>query len=263
MKHRYLICEETTDLGELGGGGYSESVKTPEATTEKKVETPETVKEPKYDKFGYVIADEAEAVVEEKKADEKVPDEVAGYGEKIDDSQSEKKVEEPPPKEEKTGLEYELDVKDLDSKEVDKIVDLAKKFSLPKEAAQALVENKKLEIKFQNDVQAEVDKIRKEKISDLRKAWHRELRSDPAFGGEQFGKTIKNVDKVLADHLPGLKKQLTDNKAMLPPYVMRDLAKLADHLYSTPKLVQGDEGSAEKETIVEKRDPTEFYKTKT
>ena len=40
--------------------------------------------------------------------------------------------------------------------------------------------------------------------------------------------------------MPNTKKELTKSGAMLPPWVMRDLAKLAETLYASPKLVQGD-----------------------
>lgn len=73
-----------------------------------------------------------------------------------------------------------------------------------------------------------------------RATWHKELKDDPTFGGENFEANVAKVNKTLTEVLPSIKETLTKNKEMLPPNVMRDLAKLADHLHPKETLQQGD-----------------------
>lgn len=76
--------------------------------------------------------------------------------------------------------------------------------------------------------------------SQQRATWHKELKEDPVFGGDKFQFHLSRAEKVLSEFMPELKKELTDAKQMLRPSVMRGLAKIADQLYSSEALVQGD-----------------------
>ncbi|MFM6930131.1 MAG: hypothetical protein ACKOX6_16795, partial [Bdellovibrio sp.] len=82
-------------------------------------------------------------------AKEEQPDSVSGYDEdpaKVDPPAAptdDKKTEEP---KKEDGLGYELETKDLDPKEAEKIINLAKTHKLSEEAAKAVLEMKKSEI---------------------------------------------------------------------------------------------------------------------
>jgi hypothetical protein len=120
------------------------------------------------------------------------------------------------------------------------IKEFAKANKLSKEQAEAFLNLKKSEIAAVKAADVAYEAHVKQKAAELKASWHKELKSDKTFGGEKFAQNLHNVDKVLTDFLGETKKQLTDSKSMLPPYVMRDLAKLADHLYKGTNLVQGE-----------------------
>lgn len=123
--------------------------------------------------------------------------------------------------------------------ELKKIKDFATLNKITPEQATAYAALRKQEIK---DAQDHYEKTQKEFENEKLKTkaeWHKELKNDPDFGGEKFLVNVAKVDKVLEQFLPGLKKSLTERKAMLPPYLMRDLAKLGDHMFGTETLVQG------------------------
>lgn len=82
-------------------------------------------------------------------------------------------------------------------------------------------------------------RIEQEKMQ-VRASWYKELKDDKDFGGANFDRNRLQAEKVLQEFMPQTKKALTSRGSMLPPYVMRDLAKLADHLYATERLTQGD-----------------------
>jgi hypothetical protein len=73
-----------------------------------------------------------------------------------------------------------------------------------------------------------------------RAAWKADLQRDPDFGGEHFVKNVALVNKVLANNMPNLKKFLTDNKGVLPPYIMKDLLGLSKTLNPITKLIGGE-----------------------
>lgn len=156
----------------------------------------------------------------------------------------------------------EFDIKDpgdLLPDEINAIKDFVKKYKVSKEVASGLVEVKKAEIaKLQASIKDHKEKSAKEMLK-VRHGWYEELKADAEFGGEKFDFNVKRVDKVMQDFLPNLKKKLTDSKGMLPPYIMRDLAKLGSHLYSSENLVGGDPSKGEKESKEKENDPLAFY----
>lgn len=256
-------------LKEGADGAAPTETKTPPAN-EKDPKTPETPgnnvdeygyeKEPKADdKADKVEKPNKDGAKKDDKAPEEIQDPATGYG--IKEPKEEKKEDPPPPppEEKKIELEFELEVKDLDKDEANKIKEFVKNNKLPKEAAQALVDLKKSEIA---EIKKATDEYKKEQakaVADLKASWDKELRTDPNFGGDKFAHNITRVEKLMTDFLGETKKVLTERKSMLPPYVMRDLARLADKLYATDKLVQGDP-SGEKETAKkEENDPLAFY----
>lgn len=233
------VVPSVTDKQEhLDEYGY---VKTPpEEGKEAKNEPPKEVPKPK----------------EEKLSDIKDP--ASGYAESAP-----KEDEIPPPStppEPPIELGYELDIKDVPDDEVKKIKDFAKSNNLTKEVAQALVGLKKTEIEEVKKQLVEFETKQKKLIAETKVKWDKELRTDPNFGGEKFAHNILNAEKVLSDFLPETKKALTERKSMLPPYVMRDLAKLAEHLYGTEKLVRGEPVEPEDKDNKKEFDPLDFYR---
>ena len=261
------------EAGESDAGGSGEP-KTkvpppPAADSAKSEETGDST-----DEFGYAKSPEGkvdgsakkDAATEGKGAakvppvpqDEKIEKPATGYG--IEPPKEEvvsPVVVEPP----KVELGYELEVKDgLDPKEVAKVKEFAKANTLTKEAAQALMNLKSEEFKAgvvtQNEAKTKYETWRKNEIA----GWDKELRADPTFGGDRFVHNLMRAEKVLDQFLPTTKKALTERGSTLPPYVMRDLAKLADHLYSTENLTLGDPEKAD--TVIEIKNSNEhldFY----
>lgn len=221
--------------------------------------------EPELDDLGYEVPkkpeDEKPAPKPEPKADEKEPKVPAtGYGEDPPPAPKEpdpKKDDEKPADPEEED-ELKLDLKDLDVNDAKEIKEFAKKHKLSKEAAQALVDREKAEIKKAKDFLTSQSAERERQKQAQRRQWHDELKADPNFGGEKFAHNISRAERVVEEFLPNLKKQLTESKGMVPPYVMRDLAKLADHLYSSEKLTQGSP-PAKKVEEKENDDALGFY----
>lgn len=246
----------TDDAG--GGGGIPKE--TP--PTEPKAETPPKASGDNLDEYGYEkvpdadgkkdeVAPKAEAKVEE------IKDPATGYG-KDPIVAKEEEAAAPPKEEVKVDLGYEVDAKDLSPEDAIKLKEFAKANSLTKEAAQALIDMKKSEIDSLKQADIQYQKQQEKAINDTKVAWDKELRTHPTFGGDKFAHNVQQAEKVLSEFMGETKKVLTERASMLPPYVMRDLAKLAEHLYGTEKLVQGEQGSPkveEKET-----DHLDFYK---
>lgn len=155
------------------------------------------------------------------------------------------KVEELPPvvKEEPKGEPDEIDkaVGELPKEDAAKVKDFAKKYALTPEQIKAYGDLRRSELKeAAATFERRKQEIENEKVK-IRATWHNELKQDKDFGGENFAKSIDQAEKVLEEFMPNTKKHLTEHKTMLPPYVMRDLAKLGIHLYSsTENLVHGD-----------------------
>jgi len=215
----------------------------------------------KFDDLGYPKDDEPKSEESPKKPEEEagIEDSATGYGKEPDpvvDEPEAKAEEEAKPKEEG---ELELNVEGLEEDEVKSIREFSKKHGVTKEVAQALADQRKSE-------NARLDALAEEHSKQLKKAkeqqrakWHNDLKSDPDFGGEKFAFNIKRNDKVLEQFLPLTKKALTDGGGMLPPYVMRDIAKLADHLYSKENLTHGDPSDHTSKEDSKQSDPLDFY----
>lgn len=183
----------------------------------------------------------------EKKDDEKVetPPPASGYG--VDDPPPKDEKKDPPvtpPKDENDPYK-DVKIEGLEDAEAKRLKEFAKANSLSKEAAQALVEQRKLDIKAVKD--ADTDRVQKlkEQVQNTKSQWRKELKEDLNFGGKNFALNIGKAEKVL-DLMSATKKELTTRGSMLPPYVMRDLVKLHDQLFGTEEFVQGEAGASEK-----------------
>lgn len=137
-------------------------------------------------------------------------------------------------------LEFAEELKDLSDEEQVGIREFAKKNSFSKEQVKALGDLRRDNIKKEQELATEREAAIRRESAKIRNSWHTELKNDPAFGGEKFDRNIARAERVLEEFMPQTKKSLTEHKGMLPPYVMRDLANLADHLYSSEKLVMGE-----------------------
>ena len=215
------------------------------------------------DDFGYQVEAKAEAPkVEEKPAakpeEEKPIAAATGYDsepkvEEKPEEKSEQKVEEKP--EEKNALD--IKVEGLPDKELAKIKEFAKEHKVPKEIAEAYAKLRKSELEAFDKAQKEAAAESERQIQATRKNWYTELKEDPKFGGENFARNTKQVEKVMEEFMPNTKKVLTERKGMLPPYFMRDLAAIADQMYSTEKLKTGDASVPPKDN--EEDDALAFY----
>jgi hypothetical protein len=194
------------------------------------------------------------------KEPEKVENPATGYGDKPPEVVEEpppKKADEPP-KPPPTDLEKKLEglhssfanqVKqqmtelDLKGEQLDKFIAFKKQ------------EQKDLETFIQNQ---ETENKRQEKIRNQK--WDKELRDDPAFGGDKFPTNLTRTEKILDQYGPEFKKELTDAKQMLRPSVMRMLARIADDVYPDRQMVHGDPPAPEQNDKDDKADnPLSFY----
>jgi len=185
---------------------------------------------------------------EEKKVEEKSeePEEKVepstGYDEEPKvDKKPEEKVEEKSEGDEEPKLEEQIDeiLGDINDKET------IKKFALDNNMTKEQVENY---IALRKAEDQRLIEENAQRIKETRKGWFNELKNDEEFGGENFDRNIANVEKLLAKFLPNTKKQLTDTKGMLPPYIMRDLLKVHKALNPKAELVNGEPKQVEKET---------------
>ena len=281
-KIKHLLFEEIKDSA---AGGDPESAK---PATSQAAPSPEAVQEAgesTVDDHGYDIVKPKQEGAQDKKASaskesqqadsedsDEIKDPVSGYDEKEIEAaaaakEKEKPVEDKKPPEAakslKDELGYELAVpeeKELPKEDSQKIVELAKAHKLPKEATEALLAQKKLEYQGFLAAQKESQEVYKKAIADQKASWFKELKEDPEFGGEKLNKSLNRAEKVLQDFFPATKKVLTERKSMLPPYVMRDLAKAYEHLYRPESFTQGDKPSADKNTEQkEENNPLDFY----
>lgn len=281
-KIKHLLMEEIKETPAGGAPVESEKSATPPPATP----TPPVQKagETTVDDYGYEIPKSQQGNAD-KKADpaakseqqeaaggdenDEVKEPVSGYNEKeiIAAAKEEpaKKEEEKkePPKSLKEELGYELavpDAKELPKEDSQKIVDLAKAHKLPKEATEALLAQKKSEYQSFLSAQKESQEAYKKAVTEQKASWYKELQNDPEFGGEKLNKSLNRAEKVLQDFFPNTKKELTARKSMLPPYVMRDLAKAYEHLYRPEKFTQGDKISDDKKNDdKEENNPLDFY----
>lgn len=204
-----------------------------------------------FDDFGYPKAPpEAAPKAEEKPPGDKPKEAPAPEPEKVADPVSgysgpEPKVEDPPAPAAPVAPpaaadDYDKALEGLPKEELGKIKDFAKKHNVTVDQAKAFGEMRRDELKAQEAAVANFEKEQERLKQQQRATWYKELKADTTFGGENYDHNVLKVEKVLAELMPNTKKVLTEYKAMLPPYVMRDLAKIAEHLFSTEKLVTGN-----------------------
>jgi hypothetical protein len=260
-KPQILMNEADDNNG--GGSGYESDTKDTSAQSASG-DTGSEAEGDSFDELGYPIVQEEGSQTKEKKeskSDEKKADDkkepatkATGYGEEppVEDKKpDEQKVDDKKPDEKKPDEEsFEIKVEGLEKEELDKLNQFAKQHKVSKEVAQAYAENRARELK---EAQLAYDK----QVSETKRQWHNELKTDPTFGGEKYGYNVMQAEKVLEDFMPGLKKSLTERGAMLPPYVMKDLANLANTLYANDKFVNGDPSGTKDEK--DEDDPLAFY----
>lgn len=204
-----------------------------------------------FDDFGYEIKANPAG---EKKPEDKITKEpepkeppvkiedVTGYEKEIKASPAapEPPVVEPPAPADLGYDPKDLKVEGLKPEEAKQHKDFAIAQKLSKDQAQAYIDQRKAEAKQFGDAQVEAKKIFDKQVVDMKAGWQKELKTDPTFGGDKFAANVQRANQVLTEFLPNLKNKLTENGSMTPPWVMRDLAKLADVLYATPKMRQGE-----------------------
>ncbi len=202
----------------------------------------------------YVPAPEKLAEKAPEKPPEKVEKVATGYGEKP--------IEAPPAAPEVPPVPDELDpaVEGIPKEEGARIKEFAKKNALTKEQVKAFADVRKVELKNEADAKANYETQIANEKQKVRATWDKELRTDPDFGGDNFSKNVGKAEKVLDEWMPNTKKALTERNSMLPPYVMRDLAKMAGKLYdSGEKLTQGDPTPEVAEKKSSTDEALEFY----
>lgn len=271
--YAHLKQEEAKDLPPATGAPIAEATKTPEATpqTPPQSATPPEKTGSNLDDFGYEKPKTPVESGKEKQGDAKETekpnpppeeekiDAVTGYDKPIKKVEDEKPPE--PPVEDKNKLEYEIDVKELDTPLVDKIKDFAKKNNLTKEQAQAYADMTKSEqVAFKQSI-ADYNKKLDTDRTNTRALWQEELKKDTDFGGANFDKNVGKVNKFINEFMPETKKVLTERQSMLPPSVMRDISKLADKVYASDKFVPGSEptGDGKVAEKKEERKPWDYY----
>jgi len=264
--------DKVTDVvsGGVGGGNIPPVVPPvePPATPVVQDITP-VPGEKKFDDDGYEIieepgAEETDEVVPPKENPKPPEEEIEG--ENITGYDPEKPPEKPseevkpPIKDEPPvvdGKEIKLDLVGLDEDAQAKVNEFVKKHGVNEKVGQAYADDLKAD-KAQAAANAAQDaQDAKNRLVETRREWFEELKTDKDFGGEKFAFNVKQVHKVVEDFMPNLKKQLTAMDAMMPPYVMKDLAKLAGHLYGAKTLATGDPLPPAPE--VKEDDPLAFY----
>ena len=246
------------------GGGQKEN---PPATEVQKSGEPAKETGDTLDEYGYKVSPEASKDKPKEEPPKDAPKEeiekpVTGYGKEPPAVEEPPKEEPPKDASEKVGPDdLKLNVEGLYEENIKHIKDFAKKYALTKEAAQGMADDKKAENK--RLIQAIEDRRKQEKIDrdTLKRKWYNELKSDPNFGGEKFEFNVNRAEKIVDKFMPDLKKVLTDQGSMLPAYVMKGLANVANHLYSSEKLTQGEPLATGKDKETDD-DPLAFYNSK-
>lgn len=119
------------------------------------------------------------------------------------------------------------------------------KFALDNKLSKAQVEAYVSQLKADDAAEA---KAREEAVTEKRKTWNEELVKDPDFGGENFDKSVHEVEQLVEKYFPNTKKMLTEKKGMLPPYFMKDLLTVAKALKPTNKFEGGEPPAPAEET---------------
>lgn len=231
----------------------------PDSSPDTRETTPD---DPEVDEFGYEKvksdtppSDETPTEeVKEVEDDTKIEKPSTGYGDEPPKEEAEpvvEKTEAEKTEEEKVKGEITEALKELgDNFDKEKITKFAVENKLSKDQVAAYA-------KFAKGEQAAVEAQVKKQIAAQRASWHKELKEDAEFGGENFRKNVDRAEKVLQKYFPNMKKQLDDKKSVLPPYLMRDLALLSKQLNPTTKLVTGD--AVEKKKESSGFEPDDFY----
>lgn len=144
---------------------------------------------------------------------------------------------------------------EIDAKE---IKTFAKENGLSPEIAKKWADRVKTMIANQKVEATNMEKEREQEKLRTRAQWHKELKDDKDFGGEKFDLSLSRSEKTLSEFFPELKKELTDNKTILRPSVMRGLNRIAEKLHATENLVHGDPVVVQKPDE-EKDEALEFY----
>jgi len=191
----------------------------------------------------------------EKPVEEGEPEPVAGYHEepKVEEEKPDEKPADPPP----APTEIDKALEGLVPDEVAVLKAFAEKHKLTPEVVKDYADIRRKELKAAEDYAANAEKEQQKALLKQRADWHKELKEDKDFGGENFDKNRVKVDKLLNEFMPSTKKRLTETKGMLAPYLMRDLKALADKLHETGKLVVGNPTPPAKTD--EPDDGTSFY----
>lgn len=228
---------------------------------ESKESSTEAEKDGNLDDYGYSQSEE-KAEPKEEEADKEVVDDevketVTGYDEKEEDKPDEDKTKEDDKPKDDNATEFKVkDKGEMLDFEVETLEAFVKENSIAPEVAEKLVEYKRQEAKRFKESALEQNKEAEKQETEKKKSWVKELKDDAEFGGDKFAGNIKQVDKIIDELMPNLKKVLTESKVMLPPYVMKDLAKVAKKFYSGDKFVSGDPKTKEKD---ESDNPLDFY----
>jgi len=234
--------QETTTTS----SGYDVDTKPVETEGDKKPEDGDS----NLDQYGYEKnqddekkPEEDDKKPEEGNEDDKVDDPASGYDKKPEEPDVEEDDDKKPEEDDKKpeGEEKELGKEDVESL-VKELPDTYDKDSLSKFALENKFSKEQIEayVKFAKEESEQIKKEQLNQVKITRKQWFEELKSDKEFGGELFDKNVHQVEKLLANHMPNVKKVLTERGSMLPPYLMKDLLSLSKALNPSTKLVNGE-----------------------
>lgn len=174
---------------------------------------------------------------------EDIKDPKTGYGAeppKVD----EPKPDDPPKDPPKPAEGIEKDLEGLPSKVVERTKSEIEKLKLTPEQQKDYVEMKKSQF-AEGKAWGEQQQLAQENANKQQRAtWFKELKDDKDFGGEKFQSNVAKAEKTLDEVFPETKKALTAAGTMLPPWIMRDLAALANRLHPKEALVVGQPPAA-------------------
>lgn len=243
FKWQKILMDKADDNGSPSGYG-AEAATTTETTTTTEA-AGNTGDSSKGDASGAGAADKAAGTDDKPK--QTSTEDITGYTGKEGDKgdTKEKVVTDDKP--------LELDLKGLEEDKVKDIQEFAKTHNLTKEQAQALVDKRKGE----EDARVAATETYKAEEAKVFQKWETELKADPDFGGDNFANSVHNVNRLIREELPGMKKLLTESGKRLPPSLMKDLNSVARKLYGETEFVTGDK-AVSKDTWK----PTDFYNKK-
>jgi len=204
--------------------------------------------ESKTDDLGY---DKEEPKVEEskeepKKESKEEPEELEtlpGYDKeepKEEDPKEEELESEDKPEDKPEELEA------LKKEDIDKLLTELPE-GVNKERISALAENNKLSeeqisafVEYSKQEESDFNSERERLIKEQKSAWKNELETDSEFGGDNYDRNVHHAAQVLNNYMENTKKILTDKGGMLPPSIMKDLAKLYRVINPTTSFEAGD-----------------------